>query len=208
LIVGRAVPWWGMVIARLDLRIHSILLYDLRMSSLVSAYFGSSVPIRFVTGKGRSDLSETRAALTVCKVVALERLPGSSESLWDMWSCPSVRLILVAHVVNYLSHPPDGDYSLDYRFTRLTNDLRRLLEPCPLSPRKEMREREIPEKFVVFCLIRKSEILDVAYRSTRLLCFIYFFPPTHPIVHQSQSTNGVGATGVFGKCLSALLRHP
>lgn len=106
LIVGRAVPWWGMVIARLDLRIHSIRLHDLRLSSLVSAYFGPSVPIRMVSKKSRADIGETRSALEVCKVVALERLPCSSESLWDMWSCPSVRLILVAH--GKLSEPPNG----------------------------------------------------------------------------------------------------
>ena len=62
LIVGRAVPWWGMVIARLDLRIHSIRLHDLRLSSLVSAYFGPSVPIRMVSKKSRADIGETRSA--------------------------------------------------------------------------------------------------------------------------------------------------
>ena len=88
-----------MVIARLDLRIHIILLHDLRMSPLVSAYHGSSVTIWAVSEKCRSDIDETQVALLLglCKVVALERLPHSSKSLWDMWSCPSVHLILVAH---------------------------------------------------------------------------------------------------------------
>ena len=93
-----------MVIARLDLRMHRIILHDLQMSPLVSAYFGSSVLIRAMSEKSRPDIGETRETLGVCKVVALERLPHSSESLWDMWLCPSVHLILVAH--GKLSEPP------------------------------------------------------------------------------------------------------
>jgi hypothetical protein len=106
LIVGRAVPWWGMVIARLSLRIHSILLHDMRMLPLLSAYFGPKTTIRALSERSRADIGETRAALEVCKVVALERLPRTNESLWDMWSCSSVRLILVAH--GKLSDPPAG----------------------------------------------------------------------------------------------------
>ena len=45
LVVGRSVPWWGMVIARLDLRIHSILLSDDRFSPVVRKYFGTGIPM-------------------------------------------------------------------------------------------------------------------------------------------------------------------
>lgn len=45
LVVGRGMPWWGMVVARLNLRIHSILLNDYTFSSLVSRYFGSNIPV-------------------------------------------------------------------------------------------------------------------------------------------------------------------
>jgi hypothetical protein len=46
LVVGERLPWWGMVVARLDLRIHSILLSaDMHHSSLVSRYFGSKIPV-------------------------------------------------------------------------------------------------------------------------------------------------------------------
>jgi hypothetical protein len=107
LAVGCSVPWWGMVIAQLDLRIHSVLLHDLRLSPLVSACFGPSVaPSQVLSEKRRSDIKETRAALFAHKVVALEKLPHPSEPLWDMWSCPSIRLILVAH--GQMSEPPAG----------------------------------------------------------------------------------------------------
>jgi hypothetical protein len=45
LIVGRGILWWGMVVARVNLRIHSILLSDTRFTSIVSIYFGSRIPI-------------------------------------------------------------------------------------------------------------------------------------------------------------------
>jgi hypothetical protein len=85
---------------------HGILLTDLRLSSLVSAHFGSSVPIQAVAVRSRSDLAKTRTALNACKVVALEKLSHPSESLWNMWSCTSVRLILVAH--GLMCDPPCG----------------------------------------------------------------------------------------------------
>jgi hypothetical protein len=45
-IVGRRFPWWGIVVARLDLKIQAILLYDLDLASLAATYFGSQIPIR------------------------------------------------------------------------------------------------------------------------------------------------------------------
>lgn len=69
----------------------------MRFVSLVTAYFGSSMLVKEVAEKSRSDISETRAALEECKVVAVERLPDPSELLWEMWFTHSVRLILVAH---------------------------------------------------------------------------------------------------------------
>jgi hypothetical protein len=107
LVVGAAIPWWGMVISRLNLRIHSILLHDLRLCALVSAYFGASVPVRGLSQDARSDISETLSALGQCTVVALEKLPRPRDSLWErMWFCPSIRLILVAH--GQLTDPPMG----------------------------------------------------------------------------------------------------
>jgi hypothetical protein len=45
LIVGRSIPWWGMVVAHLDLRIHSILLSDKRFFTVVHKYFGTGIPM-------------------------------------------------------------------------------------------------------------------------------------------------------------------
>jgi hypothetical protein len=45
LVVGRDIPWWGMVVARLDLRMFTVLLDDFRFYSLVSEHFGSRLPI-------------------------------------------------------------------------------------------------------------------------------------------------------------------
>jgi hypothetical protein len=97
LITGRGIPWWGMVIARLELRIHSILLSDSRFSSLVGSYFGSSIPVGKVHSQTHSDIMMTRNALNACAVVALEILPNPQDVLSEMWVMSRVRIILVAH---------------------------------------------------------------------------------------------------------------
>jgi hypothetical protein len=56
LIVGRATPWWGMVISHLDLRIHSILLSDFQFFSIIGAYFGSDIPVGRVSDLSHSDI--------------------------------------------------------------------------------------------------------------------------------------------------------
>ena len=81
LVVGRGIPWWGMVIARLDLRIHSILLTDQRFLSVVSKYFGTSIPIGKSVNQSRVDIMMTRNALKSCPVLALETLPKSGRCL-------------------------------------------------------------------------------------------------------------------------------
>jgi hypothetical protein len=98
LLVGRGVPWWGMVIARLELRIHSILLSDTRFAPLVSAYFGSRIPVGNIVNQSRCDIIVTRKALEECAVVAVESLPNSTVmASSEMWEKPNIMLILVAH---------------------------------------------------------------------------------------------------------------
>jgi hypothetical protein len=85
LIVGRGIPWWGMVVASVNLRIHSILLSDTHFTSIVSAYFGTRIPIAKAVEQTRPDVLATRRALSECKVVAVESLPNSSATLSEMW---------------------------------------------------------------------------------------------------------------------------
>jgi hypothetical protein len=106
LIVGRGIPWWGMVIARLDLKIHSVLLSDTRFFDLVSDYFGRNVPLGKATELSGSDVLMTRTALRECSVVALESLPKASAIVSEMWSMPAIKLILTAH--GKLISPPPG----------------------------------------------------------------------------------------------------
>jgi hypothetical protein len=106
LVVGRSVPWWGMVVARLDLRIHSILLSDDRFSSVVREYFGTGIPVGKSTNQSRSDILMTRNALRNCSVVALESLPKPKDVLSEIWVMSSVRLILVSS--GKLIVPPPG----------------------------------------------------------------------------------------------------
>ena len=97
LVVGRGIPWWGMVVACLDLRIHSILLNDQRFVSVVSKYFGMSIPIGKSVNQTQVDILMTRNALKSCPVLALETLPNSGAVLSEMWVMGSVKLILVSH---------------------------------------------------------------------------------------------------------------
>jgi hypothetical protein len=106
LIVGRGIPWWGMVITRLDLRIHSILLSDFQFFSLIGAYFGSDIPVGRVSDLSRSDILMTRNVLKVCSVVAMEVLPKLRDTLSEMWKMSKIKLILVAH--GWLIPPPPG----------------------------------------------------------------------------------------------------
>jgi hypothetical protein len=106
LIVGRSIPWWGMVVARIDVRIHSILLNDLRFSQLVSTHFGSEISVKKKVDQSREDILATRQALRKCSVVAMESLPKPSSVLNEMWVGSKVRLVLVAHGVLY--PPPQG----------------------------------------------------------------------------------------------------
>jgi hypothetical protein len=106
LVVGRDIPWWGMVIARLYLRISTILLDDFRFYSLVSEYFGSKIPIYKGVNQSRLDVLATRKALEVCSVVAVEKLPLPSTTLSEMWLMTKTRLILVSH--GKLIPPPPG----------------------------------------------------------------------------------------------------
>jgi hypothetical protein len=95
LIVGRSIPWWGMVVARIDVRIHSILLNDLRFS-----------PLKKKVDQSREDVLATRQALRQCSVIAMESLPKPSSVLNEMGVGSRVRLVLVAHGVLY--PPPKG----------------------------------------------------------------------------------------------------
>jgi hypothetical protein len=97
LIVGHDIPWWGMVVARLDLRIHSILLSESRFLSLVSKYFGPRIPVGLSLEQSESDIVLTREALRRSSVVALETLPKSSAALFEMWGIMTIHLVLVAH---------------------------------------------------------------------------------------------------------------
>jgi hypothetical protein len=106
LIIGRSIPWWGMVVAWVDLRIHSILLNELRFSSLVSAYFRSNIPVKKNVDQYREDAIVTRQAICECSVVAMESLPRPISVLSEMWVKAGVRLILLAHEV--LIPPPPG----------------------------------------------------------------------------------------------------
>jgi hypothetical protein len=45
LIVGQSVPWWGMVIARLDSRMHGVLLSDACFSAAVRKHFAARTPV-------------------------------------------------------------------------------------------------------------------------------------------------------------------
>jgi hypothetical protein len=106
LVVGHEIPWWGMVVARLDLRIHSILLSNSRFHSLVSKYFGSKIPVGLSTEPSESDIELTREALRTSSVVALETLPKFSAVLSEMWGVMTIRLILVDH--GQLISAPNG----------------------------------------------------------------------------------------------------
>jgi hypothetical protein len=106
LVVGRDIPWWGMVVARLNLRIHSILLSEMRFSSVIRDYFGTSIPLRTVGQQGVSTIQEIREGLNTCTVVAVETLPASKEVLAEMWAMPYIKLVLVAH--GRLIEPPPG----------------------------------------------------------------------------------------------------
>jgi hypothetical protein len=106
LLVGIGIPWWGMVIARLELRVHSILLRDYRFFDLVKAYFGSEIPLGKVVNQSRADILLTREALRSCTVLALENLPRADHVLSEMWMMSRVRLILVSH--GRLIPPPHG----------------------------------------------------------------------------------------------------
>lgn len=106
LVVGRDIPWWGMVIARLDLRTSTVLLDDFRFYSLVSVYFGSKTPIYKGVNQSRLDVLATQEALVVCSVVAIEKLPLPSATLSEMWLMTKVRLILASH--GKLIPPPPG----------------------------------------------------------------------------------------------------
>jgi hypothetical protein len=106
LVVGKRVPWRGMVVARLDLRIHSILLSDMHLSYLVSCYFGSEIPVGQSIDQSNQDMCVTREALQASVVVVTEKLPKASAVLSEMWTRPMTRLILVAH--GKLIPPPVG----------------------------------------------------------------------------------------------------
>jgi hypothetical protein len=105
-VVGRGIPWWGMVMARLNLRVRSIPLNDSTFSALVSRCFGSGIPVGKTVNQTRLDVLLTRNALKSCSVVALETLPKSEATSSEMWVMSSIRLILVAH--GSLIAPPPG----------------------------------------------------------------------------------------------------
>ena len=72
------------MVAYLGLAIHSILLGDMRFSSLVSNYCGSSIPVVSVSHQSGTDISVTRNALSECSVVALESLPDHDSVLSNL----------------------------------------------------------------------------------------------------------------------------
>jgi hypothetical protein len=106
LIIGRSVPWWGMVVAHIDLRIHSILLNGLRFPPLVSTYFGSDISMKKNVDQSSDDVLETHRALRECSVVAMGSLPKPNSVLNEMWVGSKVRFVFVAHRVLY--PPPYG----------------------------------------------------------------------------------------------------
>jgi hypothetical protein len=95
-----------MVVARLDLRIHSILLSNTRFCSLVSTYFGTAIPIGRTVNQSRLDILMTRHALKTCSVVALETLPKPVDVLSKIWVMAQMKLVLVFH--GCLIPPPHG----------------------------------------------------------------------------------------------------
>jgi hypothetical protein len=64
-IVGRRFPWWGIVVAWLDLKIQTILLYDLDLASLAATYFGSQIPIRQMSNNSSLNDAATKEALKI-----------------------------------------------------------------------------------------------------------------------------------------------
>jgi hypothetical protein len=106
LVVGGGIPWWGVVVFRLDLRTHSILLSETRFSALVKRYFGSDMPVGHGVSQSRSDILMTRNALRSCSVVAVESLPKPGSVLSEMWVMSNLKLILVSH--GRLTFPPPG----------------------------------------------------------------------------------------------------
>jgi hypothetical protein len=112
LVAGRGIPWWGVVVASLDLRMHSVLLSETRFSALAKRHFGSDVPVGHSVSQSRSDILMTRNALRSCSVVAVESLPKSGSVLSEMWVMSNLKLILVSH--GRLTSPPPG-WSLSRR---------------------------------------------------------------------------------------------
>jgi hypothetical protein len=106
LVVGQIIPWWGMVVARLGLRIHSVLLSDTRAVDLVGNYFGPSVTVGKRSNQSRLDIKITRDALRSCIAVALESPPKPRDVLSEMWVMSRVKIILVSH--GRLIPPPAG----------------------------------------------------------------------------------------------------
>ena len=95
-----------MVVARLDLRIHSIMLNNQQFVSVVSKYFGTSIPIGKSVNQTQVDILMTLNALKSCPVLALETFPKSGAVLSEMWVMGAVKLILVSH--GQLIGPPPG----------------------------------------------------------------------------------------------------
>lgn len=96
-IVGKRSPRWGLVVVLLELRIQSILLYELDLAVLVTAYFGSRIPIRQTVANSQVDVVTTKEALKNSSVVMVETLPSQSSSLSWMWHASTIKLVLVAH---------------------------------------------------------------------------------------------------------------
>jgi hypothetical protein len=63
---------------------------------VVTAYFGSRIPLGKRVEKSREDIARARNALKTCSVVALESLPPPGSFLSGMWENSKVGLILVA----------------------------------------------------------------------------------------------------------------
>jgi hypothetical protein len=112
LVAGRGIPWWGMVAARSDLRMHGILLSETRFSALVKKHFGSDMPVEHSVNQHRSDILMTQNALRSCSVAAVESMPKPGSVLSEMWVMSNLKLIPVSH--GRLTSPPPG-WSLSRR---------------------------------------------------------------------------------------------
>jgi hypothetical protein len=81
------------VVARLDLRMHSILLSETRFSELVKKYFGPDMSLGHSVSQSRSDILMTRNALRSCSVVAFESMPKPGSVLSEMWVMSNLKLL-------------------------------------------------------------------------------------------------------------------